>query len=168
MHLRLATQLTTQRIARKRLTLDLPPFMRYALLVDQRPLHNPPRAIPVPDAVPILSAIRHLNHFVEIQIVVAFAFPIQHHAAMEVVEPDFGRPAGDEFIVEPHPVVAVFGGKIAHFFSTVGPAVVIGLVVRMRAVVGKPAHQPRAVFIDFVAVGIVVAIPTVPHAFVFG
>src|SRR5690606_5260379 len=62
----------------------------------------------------------------------------------------------------------VGGLEIADFGFAIGPAVVVGLVVRHLVIAGDAADQTRLVFVDLVAVGIVVAVHAIPDTFVFG
>jgi hypothetical protein len=95
-------------------------------------------------------------------------FRLEEGTLRWAVERFLGRPAGDQLVVEGEPAIDVARRKVAHFGAAVGPAVMVGLVVGIGAAGRETAHEARAVLVDLVAIGVVIAVPAVPDALVAG
>ncbi|MNV87769.1 hypothetical protein D3C71_1819240 [compost metagenome] len=85
-----------------------------------------------------------------------------------VVFRNLRAPAVDQLVVEDDAAEQVRGREVTDFGPAVFPVVVVGLVVRGLVVAGDAADQARFVFVDLLALRIVVTVNAVPHAFVAG
>ncbi len=72
-------------------------------------------------------------------------------------------------VVPPYPTVAVARGKVARFMPTIGPVIVVRLMVVGRGgIVWQPAQKPRFVLINlFACLRVVITVNAFPNAFGF-
>ena len=114
------------------------------------------------------TIIRNLNLFVQIEQWIAGPLPIEHDGTVVLVQRHFRCPAFDQIIIPPHTPIAVKCGKIARFLAAIRPTVMIGLVVRERAVIRKAANQATGMLVDLFVTRIEVAVNAIPDPFVTG